>query len=257
LAVVTLGSINATNTSTSTPPSFPSMPAGAQPLYIGYLQSTDSSINFAHLWAVGLGSAPTTGGASSFTQAPFLRGVTEQHHLGKLGSAPQIDGGVEWKPLSAVPNNGQRISNGGAATTANDFLTDANFYATPTIAGGGWPSVSTSGFTCTPTGTYSGDYEAGTVNVLGVMQIMTMYFNWTPTSNVNAGSLVTLNISLPASTNSAQLRAMFGTLAGGGQAAFSYNLSASLGGSATVYFTPAVTLTGGVAVTVQLLLIGG
>ena len=82
--------------------------SGAIPLYVIQVESTDTSIAAARVWGCGLGGAPAVGGA---VIAPFLRGLMQQHHLGVAGSAPQIDGGKEWLPLSAVDNNGQVFNN--------------------------------------------------------------------------------------------------------------------------------------------------
>jgi hypothetical protein len=128
-AAGTLNVITATNTSTTTIPAGLAVPATDVPLYLGYLIDTDSNINEAHLWATGLGTCPTLSGSVAFQQAPFLRGITEQHHLGVAGSAPQIDGAVEWKPLATVPNNGQKI-NGVAGNTASAQAFGTNDYAT-------------------------------------------------------------------------------------------------------------------------------
>jgi len=75
---------------------------GAIPLYVIQVESTDSVISGSRTWAAGLGTAPTV---SSAGVAPFLRGLIQQHHLGVLGSAPKIDGGVEWAPQSTVFND--------------------------------------------------------------------------------------------------------------------------------------------------------
>lgn len=83
---------------------------GALPLYVIQIDSTDSTIASAHAWAAGLGTAPAISGAG-LQVAPFLRGLNQQHHLGVPGSAPQIDGGAEWLPLSAVNNNAKQLNN--------------------------------------------------------------------------------------------------------------------------------------------------
>jgi len=77
----------------------------------GDTQLTNNQIvaNGHGVWAIGLGLCPAM--TSAFTggtyAAPFIRGHFNQHHLGQPGSAPQIDGSVEWKPLAEVPNNNQ------------------------------------------------------------------------------------------------------------------------------------------------------
>lgn len=108
----TSGTVNVigpqTNTSTTVPPAALQVPSTDIGLYILYVNTGDTQLETAQIWPIGLGTAPAlTGGYV----APFLRGLTQQHHLGVPGGAPQIDGGVEWKPLSAVNNNGQALVN--------------------------------------------------------------------------------------------------------------------------------------------------
>jgi hypothetical protein len=102
------------------------MPAGAIPLYV-VARTHGAALLAANVWAAGLGTCPAltaliAQGGGVGTVAPFLRGTMQQHHLGVPGSAPQIDGGAEWLPLSVVNNNGQRITNIGAPTSALDAV---------------------------------------------------------------------------------------------------------------------------------------
>ena len=83
--------------------------SGALPLYVIQIESTDTNIASARVWAAGLGTAPAIS-ASGLQLAPFLRGTMQQHHLGVQGSAPKIDGGAEWLPKSTVNNNGQALA---------------------------------------------------------------------------------------------------------------------------------------------------
>ena len=90
------------------------MPVGAIPLYV-VARTHGAALLAANVWAAGLGTCPAltaliAQGGGVGTVAPFLRGTMQQHHTGKVGSAPQIDGGVEWKPLSTVNNNGQALA---------------------------------------------------------------------------------------------------------------------------------------------------
>jgi hypothetical protein len=106
-----------------------------------------SSLGTTAVWyVVGRGGAPAL--ASPYAgPAPFLTGHLHQHHLGVPGSAPKIDGGVEWKPLSSVDNNGQNFVDaaalqitglyGSTATVAAPSSTPAVSY----VAGSGVTSV--------------------------------------------------------------------------------------------------------------------
>lgn len=93
-----------------------SVPSGCIPLYLIDVAAGDTTLHgvlaAGRVYAVGLGSG--TPALTGSPVAPFLRGVTTQHHLGVPGSAPKIDGGAEWAPLSAVSNNGQDFTNFGA-----------------------------------------------------------------------------------------------------------------------------------------------
>lgn len=84
--------------------------SGALPLYVIQIESTDTNIASARVWAAGLGTAPAISG-SGLHKAPFLRGLMQQHHLGQPGGAPKIDGGAEWLPKSTVNNNIQAFVN--------------------------------------------------------------------------------------------------------------------------------------------------
>ena len=123
------------------------LPVGAIPLYVVGITHNLGLLG-ANIFAVGLGTAglanpiitagasqPFGTGISYAVQAPFLRGLMQQHHLGVAGSAPQIDGGKEWLPLSAVDNNGQAFK---------DFTYLASKHATGTTVASGASPVSSS-----------------------------------------------------------------------------------------------------------------
>lgn len=116
----------ATNTDATHVPTALTVPSTDLPLIVGYLTSSDTGINTSHIWYSGLGTCPEYVGNTPLTPAPFLRGLLEQHHLGVPGSAPQIDGGVEWLPLSTVNNNGKAIKNvlANVATSIASYGTD-------------------------------------------------------------------------------------------------------------------------------------
>ena len=111
------------------------MPAGALPLYVVVIHHGNSTISSALIFAAGLGGTAAAGTyplTALIAQspavnriAPFLRGLNQQHHLGVPGSAPKIDGGAEWKPLSAVSNNGQIFQF--AAKSTNAYLTAGTY----------------------------------------------------------------------------------------------------------------------------------
>ncbi len=115
-------------------------PSGcAIPLYIIQVISGDTTIKAGQVWHVGRGGAPTGTNSplsdSPNPPAPFLSGLLGQHHLGIAGSAPKIDGGVEWKPLSAVNNNGQQIVDVGATPAPSPALTaGSRSQASPVVA---------------------------------------------------------------------------------------------------------------------------
>lgn len=111
----------------------------AIPLYMIQVKAGDLSVQAAQVWQVGRGAAPSGTNSplsdSPNPAAPFLSGLLGQHHLGIAGSAPKIDGGVEWKPLSKVDNNGQQIVDVGATPAPSPALTaGSRSQASPVVA---------------------------------------------------------------------------------------------------------------------------
>ena len=186
-AIATIGFVTGTNTSTTTAPTL-TMPTGAVPLYVGYLNSSDTDLNGAHFWAVGLGAAPTGGGLAGLT-APFLHGLLSQHHLGVVGSAPKIDGGVEWKPLSTVNNNGESLINVNELSIAGPFIATARNTPGGTTA----PTIPTVNTTSCNGGTAI--IEVNSSDVAGIISI-TGASTW-PTSNTAMLNFVCANGLVP------------------------------------------------------------
>ena len=140
-AIANVGiSTNGLTSVSATIPAALTVSGNAVPLYVGYLTSSDVGINLAHLWPAGQGTCPTYTGGAPFPAAPFVRGLTEQHHLGVAGSAPKIDGALEWKPLGPVPFNSQNIT--GVAQLYAVTLTAATNVE---IGGGGYLRFDTGG----------------------------------------------------------------------------------------------------------------